>query len=70
MACSLDYNLNNTFLNVLFTYRVFVITHLVIIFLSHRVYGARNSVHSPESHQNKDLMLLNIDNINGWLPVA
>ena len=41
MACSLDYNLNNTFLNVLFTYRVFVITHLVIIFLSHRVYGAR-----------------------------
>ena len=53
-----------------YTCRVFVITHLVIIFLSHRVYGTGNSVHSPESHQNKDLMLLNIDNINGWLPVA
>jgi hypothetical protein len=51
-----------------YTSRVFVITHLVIIFLSHRVYGARNSVYSPESHQNKDFMFTNIVHINWCLP--
>ena len=51
-----------------YTCRVFVITHLVIIFLSHRVYGTGNSVHSPESHQNKDIMFTNTDNLNWCLP--
>ena len=40
-----------------------------IPFLTHRVYGARISVHALSRHTN-DLMLRSIDNINVFLPVA
>ena len=45
-------------------------THLVFSFFSHGVYGAGNSVHSPESRHTKDLMFTCIGSINGYLPVA
>jgi len=44
-----------------------MVTHLVFSFLSHRVYGARNSVHSPESRHTKDLIVKNIDNVSECL---
>ena len=47
-----------------------MVTHLVFSYLSHRVYGAGNSVHSPESSHKKDLIFTNIVNINVCLPVA
>jgi len=47
-----------------------MVTHLVFSFLSHCVYGACNSVHSPESRLTKDLMFTNIENIDVCLPVV
>jgi len=47
-----------------------MVTRLDFSFLSHGVYGARNSVHSPASRHMKHLMFTKIDNINSFLPVA
>jgi len=47
-----------------------MVTHREFSFLSHRVYGARNSLHSPESHNTLDLTFTCIFRINVGLPEA